>query len=63
MVSDVVVDGAQGSACLCVRGDARVKRASRLREALSVLLSSQEEAYFEEFHPVSRRVCPQLVVH
>ena len=62
-VSNEVVDDAQRPTCQYVRGDAREKRASRLREKLSVLLSSQEEAYMEEFHPVSRRVCPRLVVH
>ena len=43
-----------------------VRQRRRAREASESLAGSAERiaaAYFEEFHPVSRRVCLQLVVH
>ena len=61
-ILDEVVDDARRPACPYIRGNAREKRASRLREAMNVLLSPQG-AYIEEFHPVSQRVFPKLVVH
>ena len=62
-VPDVLTGNAQGPACQFIRGDARKKSTSRLREALLMLLSPQRDANLEEFHPVLRCVCPKLEVN